>query len=175
MSESRSCAGSITRTLKAMTAIFSGIDTDDLARVLASGTDHGGNPIEPFVDDDGGWPLRCCLGASVPGDRIAIVAWAPMPWNGPYAEVGPIVVHTDGCAGVVDATRLPTELDGRRMVLRPYGHDRMIAYHRVRRVAAGDSLTAHVHELLAHEAVDFVHGRNVTGGCYAFTATATRP
>jgi hypothetical protein len=55
--------------------------------------------------------------------------------------------------------------------LRPYGHDRRIAYHRVRHIAADDSLTVHVAELLGHDDVDFVHGRNVTGGCYAFTAT----
>lgn len=154
-----------------MTAIFSGIDVAELARVLASGTDHGGNPIEPFVDADGGWPLRCCLADSKPGDRIAIIAWAPMPWSGPYAEVGPVVAHADGCAGRTPTDRLPAEMDGRNMVLRPYGHDRRIAYHLVRQVVDGEPLSDHVADLLARDDVDFVHGRNVSGGCYAFTGT----
>jgi len=154
-----------------MTATFTGIDTNELARVLTHGTDHGGNAIEPFVDADGGWPLRCCLDDSRPGDRVAIIAWSPMPWSGPYAEVGPVVVHIDGCHSTPRADDLPADFDRRAMVLRPYGHDRRIAYHHVRQVAAGDSLTRHVTELLALGDVDFVHGRNITGGCYAFTAT----
>jgi len=154
-----------------MAPTFTGIDTDELALVLASGTDHGGNPIESFVDSDGGWPLRCCLADSKPGDTITIIAWSPMPWSGACAEVGPVVVHANGCPSAADTGHLPADMDARPMVLRPYGHDRRIAYHRVRHVDAGDSLTDHVTELLAHDDVDFVHGRNVTGGCYAFTAT----
>lgn len=80
-----------------MSAIFTGTDPAELRRVLHDGIDHGGNPIEPFTDDAGGWPLRCCLSDSLPGERIAIIAWAPMPWSGAYAETGPIVVHAEGC------------------------------------------------------------------------------
>ncbi len=156
-----------------MASTFLGIDPTRLRSALETGVDDGGNPIEPFVDRAGGWPLRCCLTDSRPGDRIAIIAWSPMPWTGAYAETGPIVVHTDGCDGGGPQPHLPTELDGRAMVLRPYGPDRRIAYHRVRHAPAGGSLTELVDELLAHDDVDFVHGRNVTGGCYAFTATRT--
>lgn len=153
-----------------MSAIFTGTDPAELRRVLHDGIDHGGNPIEPFTDDAGGWPLRCCLSDSLPGERIAIIAWAPMPWSGAYAETGPIVVHAEGCGSADPMPRLPADFDARAMVLRPYGADRRIAYHRVRHVPAGGSLTDIVGELLADDDVEFVHGRNVTGGCYAFTA-----
>lgn len=153
-----------------MTLHVTGIDTDDLAAAIAAGQDHAGNPIEPFIDDDGGWPLRCCLSDSQPGDEIAIIAWSPFPWKGAYAETGPVVVHTTRCPGAA-APALPQDFDARAMVLRPYGHDQRIAYHRVRHVQAGASLSAELQELLAEADVDFVHGRNVTGGCYAFTAT----
>jgi len=153
-----------------MAATFTGVDTNELDHVLAVGVDHGGNAIEPFLDSDGGWPLRCCLDDSRPGDRVVIIAWSPMPWPGPYAEVGPVVVHAGGCPGHDPADRLPADFDSRAMVLRPYGYDRRIAYHHVRQIADGGSLTEHVTELLALDDVDFVHGRNVTGGCYAFTA-----
>lgn len=154
-----------------MTSTFLGIDPTRLRHTLDAGIDHGDNPIEPFVDDAGGWPLRCCLSDSQPGDRIAIIAWRPMPWSGAYAETGPVVVHAHGCDGAGALRRLPAGLDGRAMVLRPYGPDRRIAYHRVIHAPAGGSLTRLVDELLASDDVDFVHGRNVTGGCYAFTAT----
>ena len=129
------------RTMRDLT--YTGIDPDDLAEVISRGRDHGGNPIEAFIDEDGGWPLRCCLADSEPGDRIAIIAWSPFPWPGAYAEVGPVVVHADGCVGPAESRRLPASLADRAMTLRPYGSDRRIAYHRV---------------------------QHVTGGCYAFTA-----
>ena len=153
----------------------SGIDTTELQRVLASGVDHGGNPIEPFIDENGGWPLRCCLQPSEPGDRIAIIAWSPFPWSGAYAEVGPIVVHADDCPGSEATPELPTELAGRPMTLRPYGPDQRIAYHRVRHVEAHESTEAAAAAILEADDVEFVHGRNVTGGCYAFTARRIEP
>ena len=45
--------------------VFEGIDAETFAAVLESGVDQGGNPIEPFVDDDGGWPF------AVLPDRLA--------------------------------------------------------------------------------------------------------
>jgi hypothetical protein len=61
------------------------------------------------------------------------------------------------------------------MTLRPYGPDRRIAYHRVRHVAADESIEDAAATVLAEDDVDFVHGRNLTGGCYAFTARRIDP
>ncbi len=149
---------------------YSGIDPDDLRNALSVGVDHGGHAIEPFVDHEGGWPLRCCLNDSAPGERVAIIAWSPFEWDGPYREVGPVVVHVDGCDGPPETETLPPALDQSPMVLRPYSYDRRIAYEHVRHVDQGESLTDHVRQLLAVGNIEFVHGRNVTGGCYSFTA-----
>lgn len=143
---------------------FSAIDRDELARVLAAGLDHGGNPIEPFTDPDGGWTMRCCLTDSRPADRIALIAWSPFRWNGPYRETGPVVVHADGCPNPGPLRRLPPSIDERPMELRPYTRDRRIAYDHVRHVPANDSVTEHVQAILESDEVDFVHGRNMHGG-----------
>lgn len=150
---------------------ITGIDGHELARVLDDGVDHGGNVIEPFIDPDGGWPLRCCLGDSEVGDTIAVIAWSPFPWRGAYAEVGPIVVHAARCPGAPGAEGLPEAHDRRSMTLRPYGSDRHIAYAKVRSVPAGESVTAQLHDLLDDPDIDFVHGRNTTGGCFSFQAS----
>lgn len=147
-----------------------GIDLDELAVRLAEGIDCLGNPIDVFTDHDGGWPLRCCLDRSRPGDTIAIIAWSPFAWHGPYRETGPIVVHAADCAGAPSAEVLPEMIERGPMTLRPYGRDQMIAYAAVRHVPAGEALRPHVEELLCDEDIDFVHGRNVTGGCWAFEA-----
>jgi hypothetical protein len=161
--------------------VFQGIDRRALRAILQSGVDHGGNPIEPVVDEEGDWPLRCCLHDSAPDERIAIIAWSPFPWRGAYAETGPIVVHADGCPtlGADDASTtatraaLPEEFDIRPMTLRPYTADHRIDYARVRHVPAGRSLTIEVTELLSHDDVAEVYGRNATGGCFAFRAVRT--
>src|SRR5688572_24412929 len=102
-----------------MDVVFQGIDIAELERVLAAGVDHGGHPVQPFVDTEGGWPLRCCLADSAPGDEVAIIAWTQSDVLGPYRETGPIVVHTNGCTGAPPLPELPAGLDGRPMMLRP--------------------------------------------------------
>ncbi len=150
--------------------VFEGIDLAELANVLHRGVDHGGNIVHEFDGSSGGWPMRCCLRNSHVGERIALVAWSPFPWEGPYRETGPIFVHLDGCEGWRASSVLPEDLDQRPMVLRPYGHDQRIAYPLVRHLPEGSSITGEIAQMLADPEVDFVHGRNVTGGCFSFTA-----
>ncbi|HEX6568603.1 MAG TPA: DUF1203 domain-containing protein [Acidimicrobiales bacterium] len=145
-----------------------GADPSALDAMRSSGLDHGGNPVEPFVDSEGGWPLRCCLADSHPGEELAIVGWSPFPWRGPFAEVGPIVVHARVCDG--PAGGVPAQFLTRPQVVRPYGFDRRIAYDHVRVVEPDGSLPAVLAEVLAAEGVDFAHVRNVGTGCYSFTA-----
>lgn len=147
-----------------------GVEPERLAALRRSGIDQWGNVIEPFVDDDGGWPLRCCLRDSLPGDVLAIVAWCPMPWSGPFVEVGPIVIHYGGCeAAVLDA--VPGQFLARRQLLRPYTHDHEIAYDHLRIVEADGSLPDALHELLARDEIAEVVVRNVMAGCYSFRVT----
>ncbi|MCZ0999046.1 DUF1203 domain-containing protein [Streptomyces mirabilis] len=41
--------------------------------------DDADRPLVPFADEEGGAPLRCCLRRSEPGERIALVSYAPLP------------------------------------------------------------------------------------------------
>lgn len=150
--------------------LFSGINPAQLRDVLAAGIDCDGNPIEPFVDAEGGWPMRCCLADSQAGDEVAIIAWSPYDWQGPYRETGPIVVHTAGCPGTWQQPTLPAEFDRRRMTLRPYDADHRILYDLVVAVPEGGSLTALSMALLERPEVAEVYGRNISGGCFAFVA-----
>lgn len=152
------------------TIVITGADRNQLAVLWSTGRDHGGNPVEPFVDTDGGWPLRCCITDAQPGDELAIVAWSPFPWQGPYAELGPIVIHARPCSGLaVDG--IPKEFLSRRQVVRPYGIDRRIAYDRIAIVEPDGSLPAVVADVLAHDDIEFALVRNVASGCWSFTAS----
>jgi hypothetical protein len=171
MSDHRQRGRAAIRTVSLMSVMFRGIDVSELRVVIESGVDHGGNPVEPFEDVDGGWPLRCCLADSLRGDRIAIIAWRHDEVIGPYRETGPIVVHADSCAGAGIVERLPGALDLRQMYLRPYDLDHRIVYASVRLVPDGESNTVAAAALLEIPEVAFVHGRNVRGGCFAFAVS----
>jgi hypothetical protein len=87
--------------------------------------DDGGQPPRLLTDRDGGSPLRCCLRRIRPGERVALVTYAPLRrWAratgadpGPYDEQGPVFIHPDPCDGPA-ATGFPPEYAGRRWVLR---------------------------------------------------------
>jgi len=78
-------------------------------------TDDAGRPTAPFTDDEGGAPLRCCLRRSEPGERIALVSYAPLRrWAaetgarpGAYDEQGPVFIHADDCPGPDGGARYP--------------------------------------------------------------------
>jgi hypothetical protein len=137
-----------------------------LDRVRAAGVDDLGNELVTTISTDGGEPLRCCLRDAAPGERIALLAHRPFPWDGPYAEVGPVFVHADACGGYAAVDAYPEGFRPRQQVFRAYGHDRTIVESIV--VDGADAEPA-LAGLLARADVDFVHSRNVAYGCYMFS------
>lgn len=140
--------------------------------------DDAGNPPRLVTDEDGGSPLRCCLTSAHPGERIALVSYAPLRrWAretgahpGPYDEVGPVFIHPDECVGPAGDGFPAAHLGSRRM-MRAYSADGSILFGRLaepdelRDPPAADSV---VSEVLADPRVAVVHARAVEFGCFAF-------
>lgn len=156
------------------------IPTDVLAELRE--TDDAGVHRDPYVDDEGGAPLRCCLRRSVPGDKITLVSYAPLRrWAeqgdadpGAYDEVGPVFVHADPCDGPADG--FPAEVLSARRVFRAYGSDgHILGGSLVSPVAEHAEIVAEaaLDDLFADPAVAVVHIRAVEFGC--FHAAVTRP
>jgi Protein of unknown function (DUF1203) len=144
---------------------ISAIPPETLARLRAAAVDHFGNEIVSTVKPDGGYPLRCCLRESTPGERIALIAYRPFPWDGVYAEVGPVFIHADECVGYQDTDAYPEGFRHKQQIFRAYGHDRTIVDAEiVDGVKAEHTIAA----LLARPEVNFVHSRNVAYGCFMF-------
>ena len=135
--------------------------------------DDAGRPPRLVLDDDGGSPLRCCLRASRPGERLLLASYAPLRrWAaaagvdpGPYDEVGPVFVHAEACDGP-EHEDWPDDLRGSPRVLRAYGRDGRIVGGRA--LDESDEPAAAVAELLDDPAVAFVHARAVVFGCFTF-------
>ncbi len=144
------------------------IPAADLDRIRANGVDVAGNAFTPFVEDTGGSPVRCCLRLSRAGERIALIAYRPPGTAGAYAEVGPVFVHADPCAGYPADGGWPPEFRDRRQVLRAYDAQGRIADALV--VDAAEAETG-IAKLFADPAHVVVHSRNVGYGCYMFAVS----
>ncbi|MEU6573938.1 DUF1203 domain-containing protein [Streptomyces sp. NPDC046805] len=133
--------------------------------------DDAGRPMTATTDDEGGSPLRCCLRHSEPGERIALVAYAPLRrWAvetgaepGAYDEQGPVFIHARQCPGP-DGDALP--FAGARRTFRRYSADGHILGGRL--VEATDSFETALRNAFDDPAVALVHVRAVEYGCFLY-------
>lgn len=147
-----------------------------LAEIRLAGYDRFGNELTPIVDADGGAPLRCCLRPSAPGEPLYLIAYCPFTRPGPYAEAGPVFVHTSPCAGYRETHAYPAGYrDWPTMVFRPYRHHAglncdAIAYDAIQ-IGEGATAETLISTIFADPAINFIHTRNVRAGCFMFSIT----
>ncbi|MFD0143694.1 MULTISPECIES: DUF1203 domain-containing protein [unclassified Streptomyces] len=144
-------------------------------------TDDAGRPCAPFTagSAEEGSPLRCCLRNIVPGERIALVSYAPLRrWAaangaapGAYDEQGPVFVHAEECAGPPAAPEsYPFDRSGALRTLRRYDAEGRIVGGRLLEIPA-DATAAFDQgfaEAFADPRVALVHVRAVEYGCFQF-------
>ncbi|KUL32055.1 DUF1203 domain-containing protein [Streptomyces regalis] len=133
--------------------------------------DDAGRRTVPVTDEEGGSPLRCCLRRSAPGERIALVSYAPLRrWAaengvdpGAYDEQGPVFIHAEECAGP-QLQSLP--FVNAHRVLRRYSAEGHILGGQL--VEGADGSARALHNAFDDPAVAFVHVRAVEYGCFLY-------
>ncbi|MET7610417.1 DUF1203 domain-containing protein [Streptomyces seoulensis] len=141
-----------------------------LAELRAS--DDAGRRTTAVTDPEGGAPLRCCLRRSEPGERIALVSYAPLRrWAaktgaepGAYDEQGPVFIHAQPCGGPAPGGGLA--FTGAHRVLRRYSPDGRILGGRL--VTPPEDLDAALSEAFTDPEVALVHVRAVEYGCFLY-------
>ncbi len=142
-------------------------------------TDDAGRPTTHFTDPEGGAPLRCCLRRSEPGERIALVSYAPLRrWAaetgaapGAYDEQGPVFIHAEECGGPA-GTALPFT-NAHRTVRRYSAEGHILGGELVGTPDAVDQTCTEAFEQALAEAFDdpavaLVHVRAVEYGCFLY-------
>ncbi|MGA5066110.1 DUF1203 domain-containing protein [Streptomyces exfoliatus] len=147
-----------------------------LAELRAS--DDAGRPCVPLTATDGGDPLRCCLRPSAPGERIALVSYAPLRrWAaetgaepGAYDEQGPVFIHPEDCGGPAPSKAYPFTRPGALRTLRRYDAAGRIVGGRLLELpeAPEEGLDAALTEAFTDPVVALVHVRAVEYGCLHF-------
>ncbi len=117
----------------------------------------------------GGEPLRCCLRDAAPGERIILFGYRPTLPASPYVETGAVFAHADPCAGPWSTTVYPADWIGRPQVLRAYDARGWI--HPASTTHDGADPEAVLAEVLARPGVVEAHSRNISYGCFMFSAT----
>ena len=143
------------------------IDPDRLDAMRERGEDEHGNAWKPY--DALGWePLRCCLTVAESGASIVLISYRPLPGPSPWAEVGPVYVHAEPCAGYSTPAQLPPALATGPRLLRTYATDGTLDYEHIRIVDAGEPVDAAIRELFDTTDVAFVHARSVHAQCFTY-------
>ncbi|MFC9244327.1 DUF1203 domain-containing protein [Streptomyces sp. NPDC057136] len=142
-------------------------------------TDDAGRPCVPYTATEGGGPLRCCLRGAEPGERIALVSYAPLRrwatanWAKPgaYDEQGPVFIHAEECEGpAAEREGYPFSRAGALRVLRRYSAEGRIVGGRLLEIPADEErgFDSAFAEAFAHPEVALVHVRAVEYGCFQF-------
>ncbi|MEV0121896.1 DUF1203 domain-containing protein [Streptomyces sp. NPDC050703] len=153
------------------------IDPETLAELRRR--DDAGRDCVPYVDHEGGDPLRCCLRPVAPGERVALVSYAPLRrWAartgaapGAYDEQGPVFIHAEPCAGPDEGRKeYPFSRAGALRTLRRYDAGGRIVGGRLLEIpeAGTEGFDAAFGEAFADPAVALVHVRAVEYGCFHF-------
>jgi hypothetical protein len=142
-----------------MELLVRGIDTQHVETIRGGGLDANGQAAVARLAVGVANPCRHCLGLIAEGDQKLVLGYRPFDRLQPYAEVGPIFLHANGCTRY-ESNRLPGWFAYLQPALiRGYGSDDWIRYD-TGSVVAGGELTAVAAKILSEAGVAYVHIRS---------------
>ncbi|MBO1756592.1 DUF1203 domain-containing protein [Allobranchiibius sp. CTAmp26] len=145
------------------------IDRTRLDAVRRDDADGHGNRVAPFAAVGQGEPLRCCLRFAEPGERIALISYAPFDHPSVWTEVGPVYIHADRCEGYAASGDLPAQLATGPRLLRTYRADDTMNYEHNTVVPDQADLEPVIRRLLSQTDVATVHVRNLDSQCFMYS------
>ncbi len=143
---------------------FVGMPTIDARAFQAGAADANGQPAEQHaaVDDT---PCRHCLEDVAEGESFLILAYRLFPAAQPYAEIGPIFLHSAECVRYDKGAELPPMLTSPSYIVRGYDAADRIVYGSGGVVATSD-LEKRAKEPLTRSEIRYLHVRSAANNCF---------
>lgn len=136
-----------------------GISSEWCRAIWQGGRDHYGQQAKRVVAHGPANPCRHCLTLIEPGESKLVLAFRPFVRKSPYAETGPIFLHSEPCTAY-NSEAVPgwfKFLDP--AIVRGYGADHWIRYE-TGGVVDGKQISARAQEILRDATVAYVHVRS---------------
>jgi hypothetical protein len=143
---------------------FVALESALVDNLRGGGLDANGQRPEVAVSSGTGVPCRHCLEQVDRGERYLILAHRPFPEPQPYAEIGPIFLHADGCRRGGGA-HTPPMLASAQYIIRGYCNRHRIVYG-TGSIVPTSAIRDAAAELLANPAIAYVHVRSASNNCY---------
>jgi len=148
--------------------IFLPMKTDVVRALQRGGPDANGRTPEKFISDGTGLPCRHCLANIEEGDEVLVLSHKPFQTKQPYAEQGPIFLHSAECEPYENIADLPAMYapEG-QLLLRGYCKDERIIYG-TGRITENSKITQVADHIFRNPDVQFIHARSASNNCYQF-------
>ena len=142
-----------------MRLVVRGIPSEHADGIRKGGPDANGQPAMVRVAQGMSNPCRHCLQLIDEGDDKLVLSYRPFGHAQPYAESGPIFLHSRACPRY-ESDSLPLWFAYLQpAIVRGYGYDDWIRYE-TGNVVPGGELTDECRKILANEEVAYVHIRS---------------
>jgi len=154
-----------------MSYVFHALPTDIVRKLQSGAPDYYGQPPERAISEGTGTPCRHCLSDTPKDHPMLILAYRPFPADQPYAEVGPIFLCGEECAGFTPSTKLPQILQtSPEYLIKGYSSDDRIVYGSGQ-IVAPDMLTEAFEGIFSDATVEYIHIRSARNNCYQCKVT----
>jgi hypothetical protein len=111
-------------------------------------------------------PCRHCLKLIRPQEEeLILFTYDAFHGQGVWPAPGPVYIHAQACSRFAGDGSMPEEYRGQPLTLEAFGGNRERLGERLVKAAGGDGA---IQELFANPAVQYLHVRSTTAGCYLF-------
>ncbi|MEH6632888.1 MAG: DUF1203 domain-containing protein [Halopseudomonas aestusnigri] len=145
---------------------FLGIPSEH-AKLLQSGAaDENGQTPERMISDGSGYPCRHCLKEIANEGEVLVLSYRPFDGKQPYAESGPVFLHSESCESHHDNGEIPDNIRTQgNTLIRGYSADNKIVYGTGKTVKS-ETVKQEAIKMFKSDKIAYIHARSTTNNCF---------
>ncbi|KLN60075.1 hypothetical protein WH96_12830 [Kiloniella spongiae] len=145
---------------------FIAIPTEHARHLQSGGCDENGLIPEKMISDGDGFPCRHCLKGIEKGEEVLVISYRPFPEKQPYAESGPIFLHSKTCVSHNNNGKIPDNIKSQGITLiRGYNSENRIVYGTGKAIKSSD-IEAESVKMFEADNIAYIHARSAANNCF---------